>query len=291
MPTVRLTAFFKDDDGHGWSETHDKDGGVAVTSLTPYLQAFDSLMQTFRRPMLGGDAFYLGCRASYRTADGTIAGDNLLKDPPLRGAQTFGGVAVNMGAPNSAVKMRFRNEASTARSDAYTRGQWRQVVVAGVLDFVTSAEGVEWKRRADLYAGALVQNGYGWVGVNPALTSRGTVTGYTQDALGTVTLNLTVTNGVALPAAGVKLAMKFARINESKSILNRTLIVKMNSPNVTATTIKQVSVSLFETAGTYIAPVTGFIPYAAMSYYRLASRKTGRPFDVGPGRLSALVLH
>lgn len=291
MPTVRLTAFFKDDDGHGWSETHDKDGGVAVTSLTPFLQAFNSLMETFRRPMLGGDAFYLGCRASYRTADGTIAGDNLLKDPPLRGSQTFGGTVVNMGAPETAIKMRFRNEASTARSDAYVRGAWRQVVVAGVLDFLTSAEGVEWKRRADLYAAALVQASYGWVGTNPALTSRGNVTNYVQDAGGTVTLTLGVTNGVALPAAGTKLQIKFARINESKSILNRTLVCKMNDPNTTCTTTKLVAVSDFETGGTYIATRTGFIPYAAMSYYRLARRKTGRPFDVGPGRLSALTLH
>lgn len=291
MPVIRLTAFFKDDDGHGWEESHDKDGGVAVTSLTPYLQAFDSLMQTFRRPMLGGDAFYLGCRASYKTADNANAGDNLLKDPPLRGSQTYQQVAVNMGAPETAIKMRFRNEASTARSDAYTRGGWRQTVVAGVLDFVTSAQGEEWKRRADLYAAELIAKNYGWVGINPALTSRGKVTGYTQDAEGTVTLNVTATNGVALPASESKLTMKFARINESKSILNRALVVKMNSPNATCTTIKQVRVSPFETDGTYIAPVKGFIPYAAMSYYRLGRRKTGRPFDVGPGRSSVLVLH
>ena len=291
MPTVRLTGFFKDDDGHGWSETHDKDGGAAVTSLTTYLTAFHSLMQTFRRPMLGGDAFYIGCRASYRTADGTIAGDNIELDPPLRGPQTMGGVEVNMGAPNSAVKMRFRNDASTARSDVYIRGMWRQVVVAGVLDFLTSAQGVEWKARAEQYAAALVQNGYGWVGTNPATTSRGNVTTYTQTAQGTVTLTLAVTNGIAMPAAGTKLAIKFARINDSKSILNRTLVCRVNDPVTTVTTVEQIAVSDFETTGTYVATRTGHIPYAALSYYRLSGRKTGRPFGVAPGRLRAQTLH
>lgn len=290
MPSVRLTAFFKDDDGHGWSETHDKDGGASVTSLTTFLTAFDNLMLQARRPLLGGDAFYIGCRASYKTADGTIAGDNLLKDPPVRGVQTFGGVDVNMDEASVAVKMRFRNDASTARSDAYIRGMWRQVILAGTLDF-GNAVGAEWKRRADIYAAALVSGGYGWVGTNPALTSRGNVTGYVQDPAGTVTLTLAVGNGVALPAAGTKLPIKFARINDSKSVLNRTLVCVVNVGGTTVTTREQVAVSDFQTSGTYVATRTGFIPYAALSYYRLTSRKTGRPFGVAPGRLPAKVLH
>jgi hypothetical protein len=290
MPTIRLTAFFKDDDGHGWSETHDKDGGASVTSLTSFLAAFNSLMQSFRRPLLAGDAFYLGCRASYRTVSGAIAGDNVELDPPMRGPQTFGGADLDMTAPEAAVKMRFRNDASTARSDAYIRGMWSQTIRFGVLNFNT-AEGAEWKRRADQYAAALITGGYGWLGVNPALTSRGQVTGYTQNAEGTVTLNLNPTNGVVLPAAGTKLAISFARINGSKSVLNRSLVCVIEPGGAAVTTMEQVAVSEFVTEGTYIAQVTGFIPYAALSYYRLSKRKTGRPFGVGPGRLPAKTLH
>jgi len=290
MPTIRLTGFFRDDDGNGWSETHDKDGGASITSLTTFLQNFDNLMKTFRRPLLGGDAFYIGCRASYKTASGAIAGDNISLDPPLRGPQTFGGTVVNMTAPNAAVKMRFRNDASTARSDAYIRGMWGQVIQAGVLDFV-SAVGAEWKRRADLYAASLVQGGYGWVGTNPALTSRGRVTGYAEDPEGTVTLNLTPTNGVALPVAGTQLTVKFSRINRSRSILNRSFVCIVQPGAAAVTTKELVATSAFETEGTYIATVTGFIPYAALSYYRLSSRNTGRPFGVAPGRLPAQTLH
>lgn len=289
MPTVRLTAFFRDDDGHGWSETHDKDGGSTITSLTTYLQNFQSLMLTFRRPLLAGDAYYLGCRASYRTADGTIAGDNLFLDPPARGPQTFAGQPLEMGAPNTAVKARFRNDASTARSDAYLRGGWQVLATAGVLNFGGTL-GSEWKRRADIYTGQLVTLNYGWVGTAPATTSRGTVAGYVQNVDGTVTLTIEVKNAIPLPAAGTQLSVKFARINDSNSVLNRALVVVVQPGALSLKTVQQISVGEFESKGTYIATVKGFIPYAALSYYRLAKRKTGRPFGVEPGRLPARAL-
>jgi hypothetical protein len=290
MPTIRLTAFMKDDDGHGWSETHDIDGGSTITNLTTRLQAFNNLMISFRRPLLAGDAFYIGCRASYKTVDGSIAGDNIELDPPMRGPQTFSGETLETDAPEVAIKMRIRNDAATARSDIYLRGMWDQVVTAGVVNF-GGAVGQEFKRRADAYGAALIAGGYGWVGTNPALTSRGKVTGYTENANGTVTLNVNQTNGIPLPVAGTKLAVKFARINRSKSILNRTLVCVVQPGLAALTTMEQIATSEFETEGTYIATITGFIPYAAVSYYRLSRRKTGRPFGVGPGRLPAQTLH
>jgi hypothetical protein len=289
VPTVRLTAFFKDDDGHGWSETHDKDGGSSITSLTTFLQNFDSLMRTGRRPLLAGDAFYIGCRASYRAADGTHPGANIELDPPMRGVQTSGGVALTMTAPEAAIKVRLSNDAFTARSDIYMRGFWKQCIDAAVLDF-GSALGMQWKSACDQYIGALVAGGYGWVGVNPATTSRGTVTGYVNNPDDTVTFTVAVGNAVPLPAVGTKLNVSFARINRSKSILNRTLVCVVESPT-TLTCLEQIATGAFETPGTYIAKQTGFIPYAVLNYYKLAKRKTGRIFGVAPGRLRAQTLH
>lgn len=289
MSTIRFTAFFKDDDGNGWSETHDKDGGSSIVSLTAYLQAFDNLMKSYRRPLLGGDAFYIGCRASYKTANGAIAGDNILLDPPMRGVQTSGGVEVNTDASEVAVKIRFRNEASTAKSDVYIRGMWRQVINAGVLNFGVPPA-TTWKSNADLYTGALISNGYGWLGVDPTRTSRGKVTGYTNNTDGTVTLNVSPTNGIAVPGAGTKLPIKFARINRSKSILNKNLVCVVDTGAAAVTTTEQIATAEFQTDGTYIATITGFIPYAASTYFSLARRKTGKVFGQGPGRLRAAVL-
>lgn len=290
MPIVRLTAFFKDDDGHGWSETHDKDGGSTIVSLTPYLTDFDGLMQASRRPLLAGDAYYIGCRASYPVGPRLNAGDNIERDPPLRGPQTYGGVELGMTAPEAAIKMRLRNGGSTAKSDVYLRGMWSQTISFGVLDF-GSVLGSQWKTRADQYAASLIAGTYGWQGTNPALTSRGNVTGYTHNANGTVTFNVTPDNAVPLPAAGSRVPVKFARINNSKSILNRSFACIVEPGGSAVTTTEQVNPTAWIVGGTYIATVTGFIPYAAMSYFKLAHRKTGRPFGVAPGRLPVKVLH
>lgn len=289
MPSIRLTGFFKDDDGHGWSEQHDIDGGGGDPALTPFIAAFDALMQGARRNLLCSDSFYIGCRASYRSSSGKIAGDNIEQDPPIRGPQTFGGVAISMGPPNAAIKMRLRNAASTARSDAYLRGFPSACVVAGVLNFGDPI-GAEWKKRLDIYANQLMQLGYGWVGINPATTSRGVVTGYTRNVDGTVTFNCVPSNAIPLPAAGTRVSVSFAKLNSSRSVLNRTLVCKVDVGGASVTTIQVIAVGDFVSEGTYIAKQSTLIPYAAVSYYRLSSRKTGRPFGVAPGRLRGRAL-
>jgi hypothetical protein len=280
----------KDDDGHGWSETHDKDSGGTTPDVTALLAEFDGIMMQARVPLLCGDSFYIGCRVSFKTPQNANAGDNLERDPPQRGPQTVGGEAITMTAPEAAIKMRLRNSASTAKSDVYLRGFPKQCIDAGVLDF-NSAIGNGWKGKADTYAAALVAKNYGWVGTNPATTPRGEVTGYVRNADGTVTFTLNVKNGVAMPAVGTKLTIKFARINRSKSILNRALVCTILAGGVTAQCEEVIACDEFNTKGTFIATQLSFIPYAAVSYYRLTKRKTGRPFGVGPGRLPARTLH
>lgn len=290
MPIVRLTGFFRDNDGHGWSETHDKDGGSSIVSLGPFLTEFNNLMINVRRPLLAGDANYLGCRASYKVNPQLNAGDNIAIEPPLSGPQTYGGTALEMTAPEAAVKMRLRNAGFTAKSDVYLRGFWSEVAFGGVANFATPI-GAQWKTRADIYAAALVSGVYGWAGTNNALTSRGNVMGFVVNANGTVTVSVTPTNNVALPPAGTHVPVKFARINGSKSIMNRSFACVVEVGGGSVTTTELVNPSEWVVGGSYIATVTGFIPYAAVSYYKLSSRKTGRPFGVGPGRAPVKILH
>lgn len=286
MAIVQLTAFFKDDDGHGWQETHNKDSGGVPPDITALLTSFDNLLNARRVPLLCGDSFYIGCRVSYKTAQNQTAGDNLERDPPQRGPQTFAGTAITMTAPEVAIKMRLRNAGSTQKSDVYLRGMPKQCIDAGVLDF-TSPIGAAWKTKADQYANDLVQGAYGWPGINAATTSRGTVTGYQRQADGTILFNLTATNGVPLPAVGTKLNIAFSKINRSKSVLNRVLVCRILTGGVTAQCEESIACDDFVNDGHYIAEQISFIPYAAVSYYKLAHRKTGRPFGVGPGRLPA----
>jgi len=247
-------------------------------------------MLSSRVPLLCADSYYIGCRVSFKTAANATAGDNIERDPPQRGPQTVAGVAITMTAPEAAIKMRLRNAASTAHSDVYLWGFPKQCIDAGVLDFGAGI-GAGWKAKADQYGNSLVQGGYGWIGISPTLTSRGTVTGYLRQPDGTVLFSLTPTNGVALPPVGTKLNIKFARINRSKSILNRQLVCVIAVGGVSAQCEEVIACDDFSNAGTFIAGVEAFNPYAAVSYYRLAKRKTGRPFGVQPGRLRATTLH
>lgn len=290
MPIVRLTAFFRDNDGHGWSETHEQDGGSSIVSLGPFLTNFNNLMKDFRRPLLAGDANYMGCRASYAVNAQVNAGDNIALEPPINGPQTFNGNVLEMTAPEAAVKMRIRNAGFTAKSDIYLRGFWSQVAEGGVVNFATPV-GAQWKTRADIYAANLVSGGYGWAGTNNALTSRGNVIGFVVNANGTVTVSVLPTNNVPLPAANSHVPVKFARINGSKSIMNRSFACVVQVGGGSVTTTETVNPTAWVVGGSYIATVTGFIPYAAVSYYKLSSRKTGRIFGVGPGRAPVKILH
>lgn len=288
--TVQLTAFFRDDDGHGWQESHHVDGGSTDPSLTPIVQTFSAFNKQFRAPLLAGDGYYLGCRASYKASNGRISSAPLFEDLAVRGTNKIGTILIEMNLASDAVKIRWQNANSQANSDIYLRGVWDDVIQAGQLYFGGTV-GTAFKTALTAYESALKSNGYGWPGIDPATTSRGDATGYTQNASGTVTINVTPTNGVNLPAAGTRIGVKFSRLNDSKSILNRAFVCVVEAGGTAVTTLKQVAVSDFETAGTFIAVRKSLILYDHVAYHRASSRKTGRPINVGRGRLPASTLH
>lgn len=288
MPIMRLTAFFRDDDAHGWSEQHDLNPSEPIGPLNQYLTAFDTLMANGRRPLLAGDGYYIGCRASYRTADGRIAASNLLRDPPMKGTENIGSHAIWMNNASMAVKVRMQDVGSLGNSDMYLRGVWDECAVGGVLDF-EGTYGKKWKQLADAYIAALISNQYGWSGISAGGTPRGPVTNYVQNVDGTVTLTVAATNGAPMPAVGSRVQCVFSRINNSNSVLNRALVCVVNNAT-TLTTVQQVAVGAFQSAGTFIIPNKQFRLYGGASYFKLSSRKTGRPFGAGRGRLSARAL-
>jgi hypothetical protein len=84
--------------------------------------------------------------------------------------------------------------------------------------------------------------------------------------------------------------VKFAKINHSKSILNRTLVCTVTDATHVKT-VNQIAFGSFDTPGIFTLKETGFIPYDHFSYYKAGSRKTGKVFGVGPGRSPAQTLH
>lgn len=282
MPPVSLTGFFQTDNGYGWSETHHSPGSAEPINLAPLLTQFRQIMIDQRRPLLGRDGFYIGCRASYRTATKRVASAPILEAPGKPGTQAVGSVKTWTTSQEAAAKLRMGNAGQTAFSDIYLRGFWDDVESAGELDF-TSAIGANWKSLADSYVAALVQAGYGWLGIDPALTTRGAVTDYTIDVDQHVTFTVSVTDGPALPAIGTRIQIRVARLNNSKSILNTTQVVTVISPT-TVRTVQPTAAGSFTGPGTYTYAVKSFLAYNAVQYWKLARRACGRPFGLSRGR-------
>jgi len=289
MPNVRCTAFFRDDDGHGWSETHDRDGGPEPVNLGAITSQFDSMMKLLRVPLLAGDGYYIGCRVSYRTSGGKIAASPFLLDLPMKGTALLGNVPIFMSDAELAIKLRLANNASTANSDIYLRGVWDQVIEAGQMNF-GGPIGEAFKMLLDAYQNALCAGIYGWVGINSTSTPRGNVTGYTSNPSGTVQIGVLVTNGATMPANTSIVSVNFARINNSRSILNRAVLCQVTSPT-TLVTVQPIGVTDYVSGGTFIIPSKALIPYDHAAYRKVSRRKTGRPFGVGRGRRSVQTLH
>lgn len=288
MAVVRCTAFFRDDDGHGWSEQHDINGGDPP-SLQPLLNNFRQLMLTWRVPLLGGDAFYIGCRVSYKTTNNQNAVLNKLEDLAVRGTTAVSTISIETDAPEVAVIARFQNSTSTASSSVFLRGVWDQVVRAGQLNFGGVA-GTQFKSFLDGYVAALIAGQYGWQGRGANNFNAGTMIEYTENPSGTVSFVLLPRVGSTALLANQQYSVRFSRINNSKSILNTTFVVSADTPT-SVTTLKMVATSEFQTRGSYSVNLKNFIPYGLIAYYKLGRRATGRPFGVGRGRQSVRTLH
>ena len=287
MGLYRHTAFFRDDDGHGWTETHDWDSASSSElDLGARAENFNALMMARRVPLLAGDAFYLGCRVS-RYAPGSeskIQSFPLFLDLPQHGTKNVSTAKTEMDAALLAVKVTFADATGTSRADTYLRGVWEQVITAGQLDF-TGVAGSAFKTLLKDYQDSLINGGYGWIG-KASNSTFGTVGPYTVTANGNISFNIVPKGGLPLPPEGTNFTLYLARLNNSNSVLNRPIRVRMDA-GFNAVSIQQIAAGPFQSAGTFYLRVPAFFRYAQVAYRKLASRKTGRPTGVGRGRLSA----
>lgn len=281
MPTpIHCLAWFASDDGYGFSESHWILGPDDVGDLLPFTLAFDDLMSNKRRPMLAKDRVLEGIRISYTTSTGAIASSPLWYSPPKSPANQREGCS-----PGVAAKLRMGEATHTHFGDTYLRGFWDAVEVDERLDFTTPA-GVAWKALLDDYINTLVARGYGFMGIDEVNTLRGRITGYTNDLQGFITFTVTPDFGAPLPAVGKVIPFRAARLNGSKSTLNRSCMVKVVGPTTVQTTVPTAA-GAFVSAGTFVIPAKVFFPYTGSQYVKLAVRKPGRPFGRSPGRLKA----
>lgn len=281
-PTVlRCTAFFGSDEGKGFSETHDRLLSDTPSNLLTYMQDFKTLIENKRVPLLGKDVRLEAIRVSFKTASGAT------KSSPYKYSQfKYPSNTRASAGPPLAAKARLGTTNNENFSDIYLRGFWDAIEENEQL-VLESSIGTIWKGLFDQYLAALIgaQPGYGWNGINEDATPRGNVTGYTVAANNIVTFTLEKTNGaVWTPFLDSKPhQVNFAKINNSKSVLNRELVVTFTD-ETTCKTVAPIAAAAFTGAGTFIAPVKQFYAYTGQQYIILARRAMGRPITASRGR-------
>src|SRR5436309_1780853 len=96
------------------------------------------------------------------------------------------------------------------------------------------------------------------LGANAPTMRRGKITDYTTDPDGFVSFAITIDQGPALPAVGTILPFRAARLNNSKSPLNRSMIVKVDSA-ASVKTVVPTAAGPFVSQGSYRIKSTGFL--------------------------------
>lgn len=279
MATAFCEVMFQSDAGRGWTEGHHIQVSEPL-NLSPVFVAFKALIDTYRVPLLGKDRFVKGLKISVPTPTGDIASVPFRYAPVLYPGNQRDGCA-----PSAAAKVHMADITNTRFSPMYLRGFWDVVEENEELNFNT-AGGTAWKQLLDQYVAQLVSRSYGWLGLDSTSTLRGDVLGYTVDENSFVTFTVNYPAGPPPFNANDIRTVRFARINHSNSVLNRSLVCKV----LTATTLRTVNpiaATPFLSAGTFVAEVKTFIQYLGAQYTILARRPEGRPTTLSPARQRA----
>ncbi len=267
--------------GRGWTETHYFNTQSTSLSTLPQYLATLSIIAGNRAQILGEDCTVVGLRASYPTV-GAIASQNQFVNLP-----GIKGVVGTSWANSLAIQIR---DASRSRVKIlHLRGFPNSVVVDENYQ-PSGLTGAAFINGLNTYFNSLMSNNAGWLGVN-ANSFFGTVTTYTTNSNGTVTLSLnpSSTSGSAPPDGSV-VSARFSRINHSRSVLNRTFPCVYAGPTTnpvgpaTLTTTNAVSAGPVNGIGRFKVSVTAFVPYAAITSVELGERRMGKALNLYPGR-------
>lgn len=275
MALYRATIIFEGQ-GHGWAETHvfsktgTSPGGFAA-QLVPWLSA--------RAQLLGREYFIKGCRVSKIRDDlGAAVKRNVF---PLEqifrpGNQT----AANSGdAPDAAIKVTGTNGAGDRSKQVFFGGVPDDVIVDGGI---FSKDKVNWQANFVAWNTTSVQLGAGWLGFT--VLNELPITTYARSAADVVTFTVA---GVGFDpgSVGTQMLVRVRGLNNRKSVLNRQLIVFVES-TTEAHTVDSIACGPYVNGGvmTIYDQPAGFIQAAGWSAVKTANHKRGRPLWVSPGR-------
>lgn len=278
MPVVKFTAFFKSNDGYGWSESHFKDGGSGDPPLNSMLASFVADILTRRAAMLSGDCTITTARASY-PKPGTVASLPIGVNLPGNGGQVGGDES------DSAAVMMY-NAITNAKKLIHLRGIWRILIANEELDF-TTPEALVWQSLFLDYKSYLVNRGYGWLSKVPGTAVKAANVNYVVNADNTITFQWTQPPipdpGNAGNNFNRTIEVRFSGFNHRASILNRTLLCKWIN-TLELTTIRQIAAVSEQTSGKLNYGATAFQNYSDYAKISAGTRKMGKVSGRLPGR-------
>lgn len=277
MPTpVKFVAFFRFNEGYGWSEIHYRLSASDNPDLNAQLENFRSQILPLRATLLGRQAAVIGLRASYQRA-GAVAS--------LPGTIFIAGDSVqNCEDEETSLAVTWTDGTFTRQKITHLRGFWDSVIDAGFYN--PTAPGSEgWGERFDAYKTALRTQQYGWLSADAAASRSGKVEGYASGVDQRITFTLGAP-GLTGPANGSLLEVRFSRLNAGQSVLNRALLVEKLT-DTTLRTVAPIAAGPFTGQGRFRYRATAFVSYNNVSRTVVGSRRMGKVFTARAGRLPA----
>lgn len=271
-PILQYLMIFADNDGWGWTEKHFLQAGSESPNLGIQLGNFVTGVVPLRAALLAKDQAVVGARVSY-------PGPNAIRSLGNRYAY-----------PGNVVWDSLPIEASLALQLQNANGDAKKIVHMRGLPTVISVEGeyfedATFKSRLDAYVAAL-REGYGWPTKDPVNSVSGDVTLYLVDDDTKVTFTVDPTEGDFTDLVGEQIFVRFSRLNNGKSALNKTLLVEVTNPT-TLKTVQQVAAAPFLASGHFNYRATTFVRYNQQGSKSIGRRAPGKPLNRQPGRSKA----
>ena len=276
-PYLKFVTQFGTDAGYGFSEVHYKQNSAESPDLQVQMNNFILSVGAARQTILGEDCYIVGFRVSYKNNNFNYATGRRQK---LAGAAGHPG-----SAPAVSLAISMKNADFSKKKIIHLRGFWDSVELdetyRGDLDS-------DWTARLTSYIEAL-KGGYGWPSINPATSAKGNVLSYSVGMDGLVTFTLDPDTPMPLATVGKNVFVAFSKFHNSRSILNRTLQVTVESQVLLKTQIPVGAVQ-DTSKGHFNYRDVAFVAYNASDTIALGERRMGKPLNRRPGRSRATVL-
>lgn len=276
MPTnVKCVIQFNSNVGYGWSETHYFNSSSENPDLQVRINDLINVVGPARAALLGESCNIVGFRVSY-PREGEIASRAnrffIPGDPSQKGASPSVSLAVN-----------FVDSTNTKKKITHLRGFWDSVEYDESYH-PENPEGAGWNDRFIAWKSTLIGR-YGWLTKSAAASVKGKVTDYLVNDDELVQFTVARVSGAAMPI-GSTVTVKFAKLNQSKSVLNRALLCTVTSAT-TIVTNAPIAAGAFTCEGIFSIRQVVFVGYNETGSISLGERRMGRPLNLYPGRSKA----